>query len=248
MQQRPQSPQSIGAVLGVGFELFLAGLKRVYPLAFAYALCSGLQDLPQLQVDVEVRPITAPQFAAYVVLGFTQVVMFAAIVTRLDALAGGEDLSTAAVLRTGWRLSPFIILAGILYGLAVLAGLLLLVVPGVIVSVYLGLAFNALILRNLGVVGCLKYSYALVRGHWWRTVAMLLFMLGVVFLLAVLLRLVVTVVGAPADSGSFITEVIAALLLAPLGAYSSAAMLAVFYDLELRRNAGGKGLVEHIDA
>ena len=57
----------------------------------------------------------------------------------------------------------------ILYGLAIVVGLILLVIPGIILSISLCLAFYLVALENKGAVDSLKSSHALVKGYWWRT-------------------------------------------------------------------------------
>ena len=66
------------------------------------------------------------------------------------------------------RLLP-VILASLLYGLAVLGGSLLVIIPGIIV--WLSLAFYALCitLEGDGIIESLRHSHRLVWGNWWRT-------------------------------------------------------------------------------
>jgi hypothetical protein len=76
--------------------------------------------------------------------------------------------------RRGWKM----FVAAVLYALAVLCGALLVVLPGVVLFVALNLGVPLAIVEDRGARDALDESWRLVAGHWWRTLATLLFVLG----------------------------------------------------------------------
>jgi hypothetical protein len=80
--------------------------------------------------------------------------------------------------------------AGIIYGLAVVLGLLLLIVPGVYIALKYGQYLNAIVDKNLGVLDSFKYSARLTEGQKGN-----LFLLGFLTMLIVIAGLLALVVG-----------------------------------------------------
>ena len=58
--------------------------------------------------------------------------------------------------------------AQFLYGLVMLVGLVLLVVPGVAVGVYWCFALQAIVVRRCSGWRALEYSHGTIKGRWWR--------------------------------------------------------------------------------
>ena len=79
-------------------------------------------------------------------------------------VASGDEASVATLFSQGdklWRA----IGAGILYYLMVMAGLLLLVVPGVYLALRFVMYQNAIVDRNLGIMEAFRYSSELTRNN-----------------------------------------------------------------------------------
>jgi hypothetical protein len=72
------------------------------------------------------------------------------------------------------------ILASILVGLVVIGGMILLIIPGIIFSVWFAFVFYAVVLDNKKTTEAMKASKALVSGRWW-SVFWLLLAPGIVF-------------------------------------------------------------------
>ena len=92
----------------------------------------------------------------------------------------GDTPDWRASLSYAWQRAPSILLISLLYGLGVLLGTLMLIVPGV--WLYLAWAFAIPVLLVEGLRGrkALGRSFELVRGRWWRTFGVIVvgFILG----------------------------------------------------------------------
>ncbi|MGC4013039.1 MAG: hypothetical protein QM755_00770 [Luteolibacter sp.] len=58
--------------------------------------------------------------------------------------------------------------ASVLYNLAVMAGLLLLVIPGIFIAVRFGRFQEAIVDRDLGLMESFQYSFTLTRNNGWK--------------------------------------------------------------------------------
>jgi p-aminobenzoyl-glutamate transporter AbgT len=96
-----------------------------------------------------------------------------------------------------------------------------------------------LIVEDKGAYESLRRSWALTAGHWWRVAAILTVLVIVIFVLFLVIGVIAVVVaasmGSTARVGGLLIQVISLLgntLVAPLYA---AVLLAIFYDLKLRK-------------
>lgn len=79
----------------------------------------------------------------------------------------------------GWHKGPRILLAGIIFSVAVLVGFLLFVIPGIYILVH-GILFPFFIVdKNVGAFEALKRSFAVVHGYGWQILAIIF--IGFVF-------------------------------------------------------------------
>ena len=103
-----------------------------------------------------------------------------------------KDKSSFATLFSRWRLLLRSIGATILMGLATVAGLICLIIPGLWIAARLALFMEVLVDTNTGVINSLKRSFAITRG-----VALKLFACGLVTTLINMLSVVGFVVTIP---------------------------------------------------
>jgi hypothetical protein len=147
----------------------------------------------------------------------------------------GERVSLGRLARTLAWLSLFAV--DVILGVAVAAGLLLLVVPGVVVFTYFALAAPLVELERHGVRASLKRSYRLVRGNFWRVAAVLV---PVTLAADLLVNLAVDASHSLLhDSflGSWLIDSAANIVLAPL--YALAAVLTALELIRLKESGGG---------
>jgi hypothetical protein len=194
-----------------------------------------------------------------------------ALILRQKALAAGERTSFAAELRlAGVLLSRMIVcvaLCTVAIGLAMLpfgaalpmtglnpaltnlasanVGMLLLLIPLSLPAAWLslGLFFApvALLLKKLGPIDAMRYSFRLLRGNWWRTSVLTAILIGVLMLMILL----VATVAAAAVLGMGVSDMrVIAALAVPLGIicgalvvpWCGAQVLAMMGDLAVRRD------------
>lgn len=247
MSTTPTAPLTIGGVLDNGFRVYRAGLAGTFPLAVAASvLTSAIGRAAQSSVALGGAGLL--NVALLSVLGFVlAVVLYAGIIVRMDAAYENRSVPLGDTLAVGWRRMPAVIGASLLIFLAVAGGMLLLVVPGIFVLVMLAFGMYAAVLERQGPIASLRYSWQLVRGHWWRTAALLTVMSILVFVLVFIASLVVGIAYAlvlrgdlpnPEQVPWYLEFVFGPLLEGLVMPLAYALLLATFRDLKLRAEGG----------
>ena len=108
-------------------------------------------------------------------------------------LVSGKEVSVGQLFGEGRKLLPAVG-ASILFALMVMAGFVLLIVPGVYLMLRYGQFMNAMVDRNLGVIESLKYSSSITTNN--RLNLFLLALLSIAIFIAGVLALVVGLVFA----------------------------------------------------
>jgi len=80
-----------------------------------------------------------------------------------------EKADNDKIKERSWQLFIPVIWVGILTTLIIMAGVFVLIIPGLIFAVYLTFASVAVILDNQRGTKALSYSYELVKGRFWKT-------------------------------------------------------------------------------
>jgi len=179
---------SISAAFSAGWEAFAA---RVGFFIGFIVLLGVLSIIPQLiiqQIEIVwlavVLNIAFQLFQYYLAVG----------VVRISLLAVDGSPFGISDLFTGGPLFVPYVLSSLLYGLMLLVGLVLLVVPGIMVGVIFGQYRYCVIYQGLGPVDALKASAAITKGARWK-------LLGFDFMLILL-----NLLGAlPLGLGLFVT-------------------------------------------
>jgi hypothetical protein len=172
-------PRTLGELIGLAFELFGRHLATFLSLTLivvapAVILVDGVWG-GFLADGGRADPSTAASGAS-LALG---TVVIPPLVTALhvivvQALARGEEPTVGAALRLAAPRLPAAVGAVALYVLAVAAGLVALIVPGVWLSVRWYFAAQAAVVDGLGPVDALRRSAEVVETRWWRTFGVLL--------------------------------------------------------------------------
>ena len=258
MYQRPSEPLSIGGVLDNGIALFKATVTKTFPLALVGGL---LSTLPELVTRVTgLGPLQSALLAGNIALPMGMVAIaslltmaaYLGVLAIQDAISNNRSMAIDEAVLAGLTRLPAMFGASILYGVAVVFGMILLVVPGIIISVYWILYAIAVIADRKGPVQSLGYSYQLIKGYWWRTATIL----GVLGIIAMVLytALIVFVAGgviggvmeSEESTGLLIfTFVVTPLVTAVLTPFFYAILLVTYNDLKLRR--GGDDLLRRAE-
>jgi hypothetical protein len=136
----------------------------------------------------------------------------------------------------------------LLFGIAVTIGLVLLLVPGFILMVSLGLCYNTALFENRGPVEALSESHRLVWGNWWRTAAILtvgFIIIFVMYMVAGLITGVLTpilVLGGGSENVLLLSTIsgwlIGLFINVLVMPFYIALPISVYWDVKLRKDGG----------
>ena len=150
----------------------------------------------------------------------------------------GRPVDPDASLRFGLRRLGSVIWVSILFGLGLFAGLLLLVVPGIFVTVAWSIATPVLLAENLRGSRAIRRSRALVRGRWWPCAAVvyLMYLLELIVYFGILFVITKLVDTSGNDSLLFAEEGVTSLIASTLVLPFHVAVTTVLYiDLRVRK-------------
>jgi len=237
-------PQSIGRVLDSGFRLFVKAFTSALPLSLAAAAVLAVPNIANVLMggtEQAQSPVPASTILVLFLVALPiYMILIAAVVYRLGAAAELHEASTGQALARGVRCVLSLIGAAILYFLAMAAGLILLVIPGIILSLSLSFGFFAIVLDGESALAALKRSHRLVWGNWWRTLAVVSVPVVIVMILYLGLGIVfgATLVMSDGKPSSDVL-ITANLIEAAIGGITApliySIMIAQYHDLKLRK-------------
>ncbi len=168
---------TVGSVLGEAWSLYTRFFVRFFVLAAVVFLITNLASA----VLFEVIGTESTAAAALVGLAATAVIVVgtywlqgALVFAVQDARDGSFDASNDEILH---KVKPFLgtlVLAGLLGGLGIAAGLVLLIVPGLVLLTWWALISPVIVLEQKGVRGSFGRSRELVRGNGWTVFGVML--------------------------------------------------------------------------
>ena len=213
--------------------------------------------------------------AGMLVIGVIVAALNNALIARIDSVASSSPSSLREALKIGLRRMPATILCGLIMSFfailllipggvlaasilpslgstppaaspgSLLLAAVVLFVPVSIVMIWFVFAPSAVVVERFGPLRSLGFSFTIVRGHWWRTAA-LLTLLGILLLaLYVVVGIVAGIFAAvsgfalgggqvPLAFNLIVGPVVSALAV-PL-VYSL--LLSIYYDLKVRHEGG----------
>ncbi len=230
-------PMSLGEMLDTGFRLVRNHLELL--LGIAAALYLPLAIPPMLFGSGAYAPSEAT-IALWLIVALLYLlaspVVTVAITHALGELYLGRTPSIGDSLREGVRLLLPVFGTSILLYLALGLGFLLLVIPGIYLSLAFLLVWQVMVLEHLYGTRALHRSRELMRGNFGRGFAILL-VAGLI--ISVLLTGVALVAGAVPVIGPLADAVVRSLALA----YGSAVTVLLYFDIRCRKEGFD---VEHL--
>lgn len=236
-------PLSVGEIIDASFQVYR---RHFGALATIVLVCNSVPLLLQIFVEASGGAREHP----VMMLGYYSLyLVLSSIATAATVFVVSESyLGRAITAREALaRATPFVgrvIMASILFGLLIVIGLVLFIVPGVIAICGLVLAMPALVIEGLpSATAALGRSWALTRGYRLK-------ILGLLFLLAVIMLLpwiaitgLVGVIGAMAGAGGARASMFFVVLGIAIGGLvqfflyplSHAALTVSYYDLRVRK-------------
>jgi len=101
------------------------------------------------------------------------------------AVHEGATRSIASYYKDALPLVLPVLWVAIMSSVVTLAGFILLIIPGIIISIYLAVASYTVVLDGHRGIDALKQSHALIKGRWWATFVRLLVMVVIALLVSV---------------------------------------------------------------
>jgi hypothetical protein len=186
------------------------------------ALSSGVDAKPSLASQ-------AVSAAASVFLILPLVTASNALVVR-DLGAGTAPRGVGRALQGGARVFPRVLGAVVLYAIAVLAGCVLLLIPGIWLAIRCYFAIQAATLEGDQPGAAMRHSADLVQGHWWRTFG---YLLATGLLLGVAGSFATTAFAASGSGALFVagTAVVESIVVSLTAIFATL----LYYDLRARR-------------
>jgi len=153
----------------IGYSLIVFALNRliaVFVIDAMPAVDKTLDPDEQMTAMLQMLP---SMFGIMFIAILVSCVFYSAMIYRIDNVANARDDNFVEVLLSAVKKFPTIIVAGILYSIAITIGTLLLVIPGIILTISLSFCGYFILLEEMGGYESLMASHRLVWGDWWRT-------------------------------------------------------------------------------
>jgi hypothetical protein len=242
------APMALGDILGKAFELYRNNAAQliqivamvVVPLSFVSALLTSVALKPKTECvvtnDVFRVECTSTGFGRTILL-FALTGLIAAMIQQLltgaltRGAAGslvGRPVDVGDSYRVAFRRLGGLILLAFLIAVVVGVGLILLIIPGLIFSVFLSMAVPAFIVERKGATDAMSRSWNLVSGSFWHV-------LGVIVVAAILAGIVnsaISAIGGDNFVTSWIFTALAQIITAPFVALVG---VVLYVDLRARR-------------
>ena len=255
MYQLATAPRGIGQVLDSVVYLTRRSYRRMLPYTCLLTLLSVSPYIWFMATGAFDDPIRLAAFGAssgywIAVLVMVPLTMFlyGAGIARIEAIAQGNDISFAASMRIGIARLGVLLVSLVCCVLMVAAGLVFLIIPGVLLMGLLMLFMPAVVLDRKGPIEGLRHSSKLVWGNWWRvttiaTVAAII--MYVMFMLAGILIGYFAVINNFDPAFAFLFEMVATLVSGLLMTAFFCALLAELYR-EVKMRKTGSDLAARI--
>ena len=163
MTEFPTTPQSVGGILDSGMKLCMRSARHVLPLALIGGVIGNFPAIfmaifMQNASPEGVPPMPEPNsfFLLLIIPVILSLGFFNAILIRMDAVARNIEMTSAQALVRGLKRLPAVIVLWISFVVILFVGLLLLLVPGIYLSVSLYSAFYLVIVDNEGPFEAIK--------------------------------------------------------------------------------------------
>ncbi|MEM7541021.1 MAG: hypothetical protein AAF384_05480 [Pseudomonadota bacterium] len=244
----PETPQTIGGVLDAGIKLFRQTFKGVLPVAALFAALMAVLSIAttnngsyEALLVGDPTGFTPAIFGLFIVNGFIFLLFIIAVAQRQWGLALGRERSLVTDIGRSLQLLIPVAFASIVYYLCMVLGLLLLLVPGLIVAVTMGLFLVVPIVEERVAWFAPFRSHRMVwNGSFWRTAAVMTVLLIVIMAISIAAQLLIgaqqgfAMLTEPAKP-SVLAQVLGAALAVLLYPIMTAVMLVTYHDAKLRK-------------
>ena len=216
----------VGAVIRRVFDIYIEQAAVLMPAAAAVFVLTG--------IVAGVLIVTSPGLAVVAVaIDLVAVTLFTGMVVRLvaDVQDGRRDATAGQLLRAATPVLGQLILVGVVAALGIMAGFILLVVPGLILLTLWSVAAPVVVIESPGVFPALRRSRLLVSGNGLRVFAVILIL---VVLVGAAGNIVDALAASAGTGAGIIARVVVGVLTAPLSALAAAVL---YFELRARSAA-----------
>jgi hypothetical protein len=256
MAIQPTQPQGVGGVLDTAFQLYKSTLAVVWPIAllvavlglapFVYLIFVGIPAFDPTATAAPDASIFTNMMIAVLISLIPSTWGMAAMFLKQEAFGSGGDVSTGTAFQMALQRLPALIVSVILYMLAITVGFVLLIVPGLILTLSLMMYMSLVLFERKGPVDALVGSHKLVWGNWWRTCAiftltailMMVIYLAVAFVLGLLSPFAGMAFGNALLVGMGVQLISQAVMNVIVMPFTCAVFIAIYWDLKLRKEGG----------
>ena len=262
MYQKPTVPRTIGGVLDDTFQLYKAAFSScwlpmvviaVIGMASAYYRFSNVPAVTPgtgfRQLLLQFQAVPPGYQALNLLVLLLDLLLYAVLVLNIVGVSRGGKPTFGTSLATALRRFPALILATIIFAVAVFVGTVLVIIPGIYLGIRLGLFMVPLLTGPEGPGTSLTTSWRLVAGHWWRTFTLVCVMLVILYVVDLALVAIAGSIAAVVRGGavtivqsvgSFVVGSI--VISAIVGIFTTPVFITVFVtvyqDLLLRKEGG----------
>jgi hypothetical protein len=235
-------PKRLGEILSAAFEIYRANASKlllvvalvVVPLSLISAVFAGVifdpTDLDATTADEIGRSLVENLFAisiAGLITVLISAVLQAATVRAAAQATIGDPVDVEASYRFGFRRLWSVILISLLVGLIVTAGLIALIIPGIIFLVFLSVSIPALIVEGRRGTDALGRSWGLVSGNFWHA-------LGVIVVAGLIVGVISGIIGAIGGSNWAVRWIFTAIAQIVTAPYAALVSVLLYLDLRAR--------------
>jgi len=255
----PDKPQTISQVVKTGVSLWKTTLKLTLPFGFIFGiLCSGFNFILSLGTPPDEALSTASNLKvedlglliAYSVISLIIIlIIYAATIIRINHATQGNSLEFGDAIRLGFQKAFRLALVMLLSICAVGMGYILLIIPGIILSIYLLFSSYIVVLEEKGAIASIRESVRLVSGNWWNVAGTFLLM-GIIYIIfnfilsfiAIGLDFFFLMIAKVLFSGAskvfkdYVVLITSGLVASILYPFYHTCTIAMYYDLRLKKS------------
>jgi len=181
MQEQYASKLSLGKVIDQGIQLGRKSFKSVFPLFLLPSIFTsvpsfitnaaemfGLAPLNQNpSMMLFIASLTLAGYAAYLFLGV-------AATRNIYLQTKGQQLNTTESIKLFTTRDLWLIWTAFVWVLAIFVGFLVVIIPGIYLSVIFSVGLTLAIIEQTHGVACIRRTFDLTRFYWWKTFLLIL--------------------------------------------------------------------------
>jgi len=227
---------SVGGVIKRSFGTFFANIVPFGILAlilYLPTLLFGFSQIDQVESGIPAADPTGEIIATILSFVLTYILVGALVYGAVQHL-GGQRASMGAIISRGMSTIGPVIVIAILLSLVLSIGYLLLIIPGIFLTVAYAVVIPAAVVERPGIIGSFKRSWDLTKGYRWPVLGILLIMVVIVFAFAFVVAAIGGVIAF--STGDFTSLVIINYLVSAIsGALMSVVIAVLYHDLRVAK-------------